>query len=61
VGERGPELFVPRGAGTVVPNGAAAAPVHITITTPDIGGFQRSRSQIQAEIARAVAAGRRVL
>ncbi|WP_439816228.1 hypothetical protein [Zavarzinia sp. CC-PAN008] len=62
VGERGPELFVPRAAGTVVPNGAATgATVNVTIHTPDIGGFNRARSQVQAEIARAVAAGRRTL
>lgn len=33
VGERGPELFVPRGHGTIVPNGAANgnAPVNVTV------------------------------
>ncbi len=30
VGERGPELFVPRSAGTIVPNGAGGRAIHVT-------------------------------
>jgi len=32
VGERGPELFVPDRAGTIVPNGGGSSPVNISIT-----------------------------
>lgn len=38
VGERGPELFVPRSAGTIVPNGVGAPTIHvnvINVTNPD--------------------------
>ena len=34
-------------------------PVYVTINTPDVAGFARSRAQVQADIARAVQAGQR--
>lgn len=40
---------------------AAPLPVYVTIQTQDVGSFKRSRSQVQSEIARAVAAGQRGL
>jgi len=66
VGERGPELFVPRGAGTIVPNGAFKASAGHTFhqhnhfngaapPEPDLMGALRSagRSQLRA-LARTV-------
>jgi lambda family phage tail tape measure protein len=46
VGERGPELFVPRTAGTIIPNGAGAANNSVTnvtynITATDAPSFQQ--------------------
>ena len=43
VGEKGPELFTPRQAGTITPNGASLGgtiPVSIKATTFDVGGDQ---------------------
>lgn len=57
VGERGPELFVPRGSGQVVPSGGGTAPVvHIHVTTPDAASFNRSRTQIAAALRRSLGA-----
>jgi tape measure domain-containing protein len=36
-------------------------PVYVTINTPDVNGFARSRAQVQADIARALQAGHRGL
>lgn len=50
VGEGGPELFVPRTAGQVVPNGQAGGTVvqqTFNIQTPDADSFRKSQSQIQ--------------
>ena len=63
MGEAGPEAVMPltRGADGrlgVVAQGSAGAPsVTINISTPDIEGFQRSRGQITAQLARAVQRG----
>jgi phage-related protein len=38
IGEAGPELFVPRTSGTIVPSGAAGAPVIIYLSTLDPAG-----------------------
>jgi len=57
VGERGPEIFTPSSSGYISPNNAVSAkPINITmnINTPDIQGFQRSESQIAAQLARAM-------
>jgi phage-related minor tail protein len=64
VGEQGPELFTPSGAGNITPNGALAprgAQVTVNITTPDAASFQKSRSQVAAMLARAIAQGQRNL
>jgi phage-related minor tail protein len=63
MGEAGPEAVMPLTRGPdgrlgVSANGTAAGPViTINISTPDIAGFQRSRGQIAAQLARAVARG----
>lgn len=61
VGEKGPELWVPDGAGTVIPNsalrggmGGTRVFMPITITTPDPGSFRASSGQMMADLAVAV-------
>lgn len=53
VGERGPELFMPRQSGTIIPNGGGAVAVYNTFT---ISGTtdRRSQQQIAAEVGAAV-------
>lgn len=65
-GEAGAEAILPlrRGAdGRLGVAAAASAPVQVTvnISTPDLGSFQRSQSQIAAMMVRAVERGRRNL
>ena len=65
MGEAGPEAIMPltRGSdgrlGVRAEGGSAAPRVTINITTPDVQGFQRSQSQIAAQIGRAVSLGQR--
>ncbi|RFU13183.1 phage tail tape measure protein [Rhodobacteraceae bacterium W635] len=65
MGEAGPEAIMPLTRGPDGKLGVQAqgggAPVHVTmnITTPDVQGFQRSRSQIAAEMSRALSRGQR--
>lgn len=62
VGERGPEMFAPAGAGTVQPLGGGD--VNVVINVPpgsDLAAVRRSEGQIAAALARAVARGRRDL
>jgi phage-related minor tail protein len=63
VGERGPEMFVPAGAGAIAPSaggrGANAPIIHFNITTPDAESFRRSEAQVSAMLARAVKRGTR--
>lgn len=62
MGEAGPEAIMPLSRG---PDGklgvraqAGGTPsVVVNITTPDVDGFQRSRSQVSAQLARAVRRG----
>lgn len=66
VGERGPELFTPRGAGSVSPlNGnSPRGGVTVNISLPgvaDAESFRRSETQIAAALARAVGQGQRNL
>ena len=62
VGERGPELFVPRQAGVIAEPGAGAVNVHFHFGAgADASVIQRHQGQIAAAIARAVAYGRRNL
>jgi hypothetical protein len=63
VGERGPELFVPRQSGQIAnqpQTGAVSVHFHFS-SAADAGGIVRSQGQIAATIARAVAYGRRNL
>ena len=66
MGEAGPEAIMPlrRGADGrlgVAAAGGGAGPVQVTmnITTPDVSGFRRSRSQVAAELSRALSRGQR--
>lgn len=67
MGEAGPEAIMPlaRGAdgrlGVRTAGGGGGVTVHMNISTPDVGGFQRSQSQIAAEMNRAMSRGRRNL
>jgi phage-related minor tail protein len=62
VGEKGPELFTPSSSGAITPNAALRAPsVTVNISTPDAQSFLKSRSQVAAILARAVAQGRKNL
>ena len=55
VGERGPELFVPKASGTIRPHGAAGVTVNNTITVT--GGTETLARQVADEIMRTVRAG----
>lgn len=59
VGENGPEIFVPKTAGTIIPNHALGSGGNITVApTYNIHVDSRSdRSQVQEDIARAVRSG----
>lgn len=64
MGEAGPEAILPlaRGAdGKLGVRGAGGRAVSVTInvTTPDVAGFQRSQSQIAAQMQRLLAQGQR--
>ncbi len=63
VGENGPELFTPSASGAILPNGALGQrpQVVVNITTPDAQSFQKSKSQVAAMLARALAQGNRNL
>jgi phage-related minor tail protein len=62
VGEKGPELFTPSSDGAITPNAALrGASVTVNINTPDAQSFLKSRSQVAAMLARAVAQGNRNL
>ncbi len=64
VGENGPELFTPGFGGEITPNaalGAARPQVIVNIQTQDAQSFQKSRSQVAAMLARAIAQGNRNL
>lgn len=65
MGEAGPEAIMPlrRGPdgrlGVAAASGGRAVNVTINVTTPDVAGFQRSQSQIAAQMARVLARGDR--
>ena len=67
MGEAGPEAILPLGRGADgklgirAGGGGGAVQVTMNITTPDVAGFQRSQSQIAAEMSRAIQRGRRNL
>lgn len=55
VGERGPELFVPRQSGTIQTAGAGGGSVivNMTVNATDAGSFRRNEAAIQAALLRA--------
>ncbi|MES2813366.1 MAG: phage tail tape measure protein [Pseudomonadota bacterium] len=64
MGEAGPEAIMPLARGPdgrlgVQAGGGRAVNVVMNITTPDIQGFQRSQSQVAAQVSRALARGQR--
>jgi len=65
MGEAGPEAIMPltRGPdgrlGVAAAGGAAPVQITMNISTPDVQGFQRSQSQIAAQVSRALARGQR--
>ncbi|MFO1105369.1 MAG: phage tail tape measure protein [Amaricoccus sp.] len=68
MGEAGPEAIMPLARGAdgrlgVRTNGAAGGAVHVTmnISAPDAASFQRSQTQVAAEMTRAIQRGRRNL
>lgn len=57
VGERGPEIIMPRQSGTVIPNhalGASPVMVNMNVNTPDVRSFRASQAQIATEMATAI-------
>lgn len=64
MGEAGPEAIMPLARGAdgrlgVQSAGGRALNVVMNITTPDVQGFQRSQSQIAAQVSRALGRGQR--
>ena len=53
VGENGPELFMPRQSGSIIPNGAGAMAIYNTFTINGTAD-RRSQQQIAAEVGAAV-------
>jgi len=65
MGEAGPEAVMPLSRGPdgklgVRASTGAAPTIVMHISTPDVAGFQRSRSQIAAQMGRAMAQGNRI-
>ena len=65
MGEAGPEAILPLGRGTDgrlgvrAESGASPVTVVFNVNTPDVAGFQRSQSQIAAQMSRALGRGDR--
>lgn len=64
MGEAGPEAIMPLARGPdgrlgVQSAGGRAVSVVMNITTPDVQGFQRSQSQVAAQVGRALSRGQR--
>ncbi|WP_419318011.1 phage tail tape measure C-terminal domain-containing protein [Caulobacter sp. ErkDOM-E] len=61
VGERGPEVFRPSGAGSVEPLGGGGVSVTVNVQGGDASGLARSDAQLAQALARAVSLGARGL
>ncbi len=64
VGEQGPELFTPAGAGTITSNAdlkSARPQIVMNVQTQDAQSFLKSQTQIAAMMSRALARGQRNL
>jgi len=61
VGERGPEVFRPSGAGSVEPLGNGGVSVTVNVQGGDASGLARSDAQLAQALARAVSLGARGL
>jgi hypothetical protein len=64
MGEAGPEAIMPLARGAdgklgVRRAGSGGTTIVMNITTPDVQGFQRSQSQIAAQVSRALSSGNR--
>jgi hypothetical protein len=64
MGEAGPEAILPLARGPdgslgVRGGGGGGVTVVMNVTTPDVAGFQRSQSQIAAQMSRALSSGNR--
>jgi hypothetical protein len=61
VGEKGPELFLPRQSGSIVPNAAmGGSTIVFNVSTPDANSFRASQGQMLAQAQQQMArAGRR--
>lgn len=63
VGEAGPELFVPKVNGAILPHGQTPMPgpppVNVYITTNDADSFRRSRDQVAVQMGSILARSRR--
>jgi phage-related minor tail protein len=64
MGEAGPEAIMPLARGPdgrlgVQAGGGRAVNIVMNISTPDVQGFQRSQSQVAAQVSRALARGQR--
>jgi phage-related minor tail protein len=64
MGEAGPEAIMPLARGPdgrlgVQTGGGKAVNIVMNITTPDVQGFQKSQSQVAAQVSRALARGQR--
>ncbi|ATQ42138.1 phage tail tape measure protein [Caulobacter mirabilis] len=61
VGERGPEVFRPAGAGTIEPAAGGGATINVTVRGEGGAALLRSETQIAAALARAASLGARNL
>ena len=56
VGESGPEVFIPRVSGVVIPgnqmNSLGNTTINLNVTTPDVDSFRQSQSQLMADLNR---------
>lgn len=57
VGERGPEVFRPAGAGSIEPAGGGGISVTVNVQGGEVGGLVRSDAQLAQALARAVSLG----